>query len=582
MAGIHDPLVPPGLVVALGVLALGLIVAFTVGRYPVSLAELSDVLLARLMGRPSTAPAAVENVVLLVRGPRVVAAVLVGAALAVAGTAFQGLFRNPLVSPDILGASSGAALGAVLGIYFSLGVIGIEGLAFLGGLIAVAAVYLIGSFLQSRDPILVLVLTGVVVGALLGAGVGLVKYLADPYNQLPAMTFWLLGSLAATTVSDLLPLIGPVALGTIVLFALRWRLNVMSLPEDEARALGLATGPFRIADRRRGNAGDLGQRRHLGHHRLGRAGRAASRPRAGRPRLSPPHPDRGTARRRLSPLHRHARAHRRAGRNPARHPHRRHRHAVLHLAPCRHAEDLVMSLAGRDLTIGYSDRVVGRGLNVALEQGEVLALLGPNGGGKTTLLKTLLGILAPQAGEVAIGGRSLAGISIRERAKLIAYVPQVHVPTFAFTVESVVLMGRTAHGNLFSRPSAHDRTVAARVLDQFGIAHLASRPYTMISGGERQLVLLARALAQEPQFVVLDEPTASLDFGNQGKVMREIRALAGAGHGILFTTHDPNHALRAADRAYLLRQGERIAEGAVAACSPASGSRTSIARRWRS
>jgi len=234
----------PGLLIALGVLALGLLVAFTVGRYPVTLAELIEVLVSRLMGRATAVPPAVENVVLLVRGPRVVAAVLVGGALAVAGTAFQGLFRNPLVSPDILGASSGAALGAVLGIYFSLG---IEGLAFAGGLVAVAAVYVIGSMLHSRDPILVLVLTGVVVGALLGAGVGLVKYLADPYNQLPAMTFWLLGSLAATTVSDLLPLTGPVAVGTVVLIALRWRLNVMSLPEDEARALGLATGPFRIA-----------------------------------------------------------------------------------------------------------------------------------------------------------------------------------------------------------------------------------------------------------------------------------------------------------------------------------------------
>ena len=237
----------PGLFIALGVLALGLLVAFTVGRYPVTLAELIEVLVSRLTGRATTVPPAVENVVLLVRGPRVVAAVLVGGALAVAGTAFQGLFRNPLVSPDILGASSGAALGAVLGIYFSLGVVGIEGLAFAGGLVAVAAVYVIGSLLHSRDPILVLVLTGVVVGALLGAGVGLVKYLADPYNQLPAMTFWLLGSLAATTVSDLLPLTGPVVLGTIVLIALRWQLNVMSLPEDEARALGLATGPFRIA-----------------------------------------------------------------------------------------------------------------------------------------------------------------------------------------------------------------------------------------------------------------------------------------------------------------------------------------------
>jgi iron complex transport system permease protein len=188
-----------------------------------------------------------ENVILQVRGPRVLAAALVGAALAVAGTAFQGLFRNPLVSPDILGASSGAALGAVLGIFFSLGVFAIQAFAFVGGLIAVAAVYLIGSAVRSRDPILVLVLTGVVIGALLGAGVGMIKYLADPYNQLPAMTFWLLGSLAATGVADLVPLFGPVAVGTVVLVALRWRMNVMSLPDEEARALGLPTGPLRIA-----------------------------------------------------------------------------------------------------------------------------------------------------------------------------------------------------------------------------------------------------------------------------------------------------------------------------------------------
>jgi iron complex transport system permease protein len=223
------------------------VVAFTIGRYPVSLAELLDVLWSRALGRAPSASAAVENVVLLVRGPRVMAALLVGSALAVAGTAFQGLFRNPLVSPDILGASSGAALGAVIGIFFSLGVLGIEVLAFAGGLAAVAAVYVIGSMLRSRDPILVLVLAGVVIGSLLGAGVGLVKYLADPYNQLPAMTFWLLGSLAATSVSDLLPLLGPIAIGTVVLVALRWRMNVMSLPDEEARALGVSTGPLRIA-----------------------------------------------------------------------------------------------------------------------------------------------------------------------------------------------------------------------------------------------------------------------------------------------------------------------------------------------
>ena len=220
-----------------------------------------------------------------------------------------------------------------------------------------------------------------------------------------------------------------------------------------------------------------------------------------------------------------------------------------------------MSIGAENLSIGYRDRLVGSGLAISLREGESLALLGPNGGGKTTLLKTLLGLLPPREGEVTLNGRPLAAISIRERARLIGYVPQVHTGTFAFTVETVVLMGRTAYGSLFSRPGAKDIAVAAQMLDRLGIPHLAQRSYTEISGGERQLVLLARALAQEPRFVVLDEPTASLDFGNQGKVLSEIGALTGAGLGVLFTTHDPNHALRAADRACLLRDGAIVAEG---------------------
>jgi len=236
----------PGLLIALAVLIAALALALTVGRYPAGIGDLFNLIAAKLTGHASGVPAAATDVLLRVRGPRVLAAVMVGAALAVAGTTFQGLFRNPLVSPDLLGASSGAAFGAVLGIYFSLDVFAIEACAFAGGLVAVGAVYAIGSAMRARDPILVLVLTGVVIGALLGSGVGLVKYIADPYNQLPAITFWLLGSLAAITASDLWPLFGPVALGTLVLVALRWRMNVMSLPDEEARALGLPTGPLRV------------------------------------------------------------------------------------------------------------------------------------------------------------------------------------------------------------------------------------------------------------------------------------------------------------------------------------------------
>src|SRR5215510_3851530 len=237
----------PGLLISALILIAGLLLAFTVGRYPVGISDLFAVVAAKLTGHPPTVSPAVENVIWQVRGPRIIAASLVGAALAVAGTAFQGLFRNPLVSPDILGASSGAALGAVLGIFVSLGVFAIQAMAFAGGLLAVALVYAVGSAVRARDPVLVLVLAGVVIGALLGAGVGLIKYLADPYNQLPAMTFWLLGSLSAIGPSDLIPLFGPVAFGTLALFALRWRMNVMSLPDEEARALGVPTGALRVA-----------------------------------------------------------------------------------------------------------------------------------------------------------------------------------------------------------------------------------------------------------------------------------------------------------------------------------------------
>ena len=172
-----------GMILGLGLVVLAVALAFSVGRFPITLIDVVAALWSRVSGGGTDLSPAAEAVIFNIRGPRVLAALLCGAALAVAGTAFQGLFHNPLVSPDILGASSGAALGAVIGIFVSAGIFAIQGLAFAGGLVAVALVYLIGSSIRFGDIVLVLVLTGVVISSLLGAGIGLMKYLADPYNQ---------------------------------------------------------------------------------------------------------------------------------------------------------------------------------------------------------------------------------------------------------------------------------------------------------------------------------------------------------------------------------------------------------------
>ncbi len=212
--------------------------AFAVGRYPISPADLWGVL-------TGDAPARIQSVVFQVRGPRVMSAIVVGAALAAAGSAYQGMFRNPLVSPDILGVSTGAALGAAVAIFFSVNTLVVQLCAFAGGLAAVGMVYRIGSRLRRHDPLLALVLTGVVIGTLLGSAIALLKYLADPYNQLPAITYWLLGSLASVAPHDLMAAAALTLLGLAPMLLLRWRINVLALPDDEARSLGVDTARLR-------------------------------------------------------------------------------------------------------------------------------------------------------------------------------------------------------------------------------------------------------------------------------------------------------------------------------------------------
>ena len=213
------------------------------------------------------------------------------------------------------------------------------------------------------------------------------------------------------------------------------------------------------------------------------------------------------------------------------------------------------------LAFGFPGRTVGRDVSFSLRDGEVVCVLGPNGGGKTTLFRTLLGLLPAHEGKILLQGEALESLSRRQIAQRIGYVPQGHSAYFAFTVLEFVLMGRTAHVGVFSVPGGKDREVAERVLESLGIAALASRPVTEISGGERQLALVARALAQEPRLLVLDEPTASLDFGNQVRVLQKIAALAATGISILFSSHDPDHAFLAAHRVLLLGAGRALEIG---------------------
>jgi iron complex transport system permease protein len=224
------------LALGVAILAFG---ALMLGPYALTPAET----LAALLGRGDSQA---QIVVWNIRLPRVAAAILVGAALAAAGASYQALFRNPLVSPDILGVSSGAGLGAVAGIFLSLPVAAIQASAFVGGMAAVGVVTLVAALVRNTDRTLTLVLIGVVIGALAGAATSLLKVMADPYDQLPAITFWLLGSLAAITTEDIRPALPLVLLGLVPLVLLRWRINVLSLGDEEARALGVEVGRTRF------------------------------------------------------------------------------------------------------------------------------------------------------------------------------------------------------------------------------------------------------------------------------------------------------------------------------------------------
>ncbi len=226
---------------------------------------------------------------------------------------------------------------------------------------------------------------------------------------------------------------------------------------------------------------------------------------------------------------------------------------------------MAVELCSEGVSYAYvPGRLVLREVTLAFAAGEVAFLLGPNGSGKTTFLDCLGGLRRPVHGQVLFNGRSVFAMSARERARLMAYVPQFHEPPFNFTAWEVVLMGRAPYVRWMSAPKARDREAADRALAALGLEEFRFRPYYTLSGGERRLVLIARGLAQGAAFLLLDEPDAHLDPANQHRVLVAIRSIARQGLGAIITSHNPNNALLYGDRVALFAQGEVLACGAPA------------------
>ena len=215
----------------------------------------------------------------------------------------------------------------------------------------------------------------------------------------------------------------------------------------------------------------------------------------------------------------------------------------------------------KDLAFSYGTHPVLKGVSFKAGTGEVIAVLGANGAGKSTLFKCILGLLRPGIGEIFLNGRTIRKMSRKEIAKLAAYIPQTETPVFNYTVFDSVLMGTTGTLSALQSPGEAQKAAAEKAIRLLGIGKLSARGINEISGGERQLVFLARALAQESHLLLMDEPTANLDYGNQQTVMTRVRTLSENGYTVLLSTHNPEHALHYADKVLVLKDGNVFAFG---------------------
>jgi iron complex transport system ATP-binding protein len=220
------------------------------------------------------------------------------------------------------------------------------------------------------------------------------------------------------------------------------------------------------------------------------------------------------------------------------------------------------SLEVRDLSFSYESTPILRNISFTMQGGELLGLLGPNGAGKSTLFRCILALEKNHTGKALLDGRDIAAMKRAELAKIAAYVPQVHYPSFNYSVMDMVLMGAAAQGKGWAMPNAAQKKAATEALERIGMAKFRDRGFRQLSGGEQQLTLIARALAQQARLLVMDEPTANLDYGNQIRVLSQIKQLSRQGYGVILSAHNPDHAFLFADRVLALHNNRIVASGA--------------------
>jgi iron complex transport system ATP-binding protein len=222
---------------------------------------------------------------------------------------------------------------------------------------------------------------------------------------------------------------------------------------------------------------------------------------------------------------------------------------------------LMSHISVKNISFGYTNKTILNVISLDIASGEIITLLGPNGCGKSTLIKLMLGLHRPGEGSICLDGVDISRLGSKTIARAIAYVPQIHRSYFPYTVMDIVLMGRIPHKTFFYRYSKEDINIAHDAMERLSISHLAERPYTELSGGERQLAVVARAIAQGAKTLIMDEPATGLDYGNQLRLLEEIIRLSQEGYTFIKSTHSPEHALWVADRAIMIKNGTIMADG---------------------